>query len=265
MIGNNSPVPLEFDSVQALTTKLMKSRHYALMGEAGIHMILAQAAALKMDWITALNAGFYVVQGRVGMSAHCMGGLIRRAGHSIQKDPSSNKECIILHGRRKDNGDTWTVSFSKDDAVTAGLWNSATWKKYPESMLYARALSKLFRELFPDLSLGCGYCEEEIDQIVDDMKKEGKLEEVPYEEVVEDVPQITHNSQQKITDAQVDQMLKMMEGYPNVFTKVMSALQHKRGIEYLYEMTIDYHEDVLKYIVKLIGEENAKSTDAATI
>lgn len=264
MLGNEAPVKLEFDNIQTLTSQLMKSKHYSQMGEAGIHMVLAQAAALKMDWITALNAGFYVIHGKVGMKAELMNGLIRRAGHSVTKDPTSNKEICILHGRRKDNGDCWTSSFSKEDAIAAGLWHQANWKKYPESMLFARALSKLFRELFPDLSLGCGYVEEEIDQMVEDLKKEGKLEEVLYEEVKEELPQITHSMPHAISEEQVNQLMKMMEGRPKVLEKLMKALKKKKNVDYLVEITVDYYDDMLKYVLKLIGEENANSASEAS-
>jgi hypothetical protein len=155
----------EFDKIQDTCRKLMSTKHYANLGESGIHAIMARAKALGIHPFEALNGSFYVVQGRVGMSTEMMAALVRQRGHSIQKDSKSHAESIILHGKRADNGDTWTCSFSKDDAIAAGLWNGPTWKKYPTIMLYNRCMSMLFRQLFPDLSLGAGYVEDELHEI----------------------------------------------------------------------------------------------------
>jgi hypothetical protein len=155
----------EFEKIQDTCKKLLQTKHYQKLGEEGIHAIIAKCKALGVHPFEGLNSGFFVVQGRVGMSTEMMAALVRRRGHSVQKDPKSNHECVILHGKRCDNGDQWTCSFSKADAEAAGLWNTATWKKYSQIMLYNRCMSMLFRQLFPDLSLGAGYVEDEIHEI----------------------------------------------------------------------------------------------------
>lgn len=155
----------EFDKIQEICRKLMQTKHYQALGESGIHAIMARAKALGIHPFEALNGSFYVVQGRVGMSTEMMAALVRQRGHSITKDPRSNGEVCILHGKRADNGDTWTCTFGRADAESAGLWNSATWRKYPQVMLYNRCMSMLFRQLFPDLSLGAGYVEDELREI----------------------------------------------------------------------------------------------------
>lgn len=136
-------------------------------GFEGICAIVARAKALNICPFQAVNTGFYIVSGKVGMSTEMMAALVRRAGHSVVKDPNSTPECVILHGKRADNGDIWTSKFTKEDAIVAGLWGGNTWKKYPETMLYNRAMSTLFRQLFPDLSLGAGYVPDEIDEITE--------------------------------------------------------------------------------------------------
>ena len=91
-----------------------------------------------------------------------MNQLIRAAGHSIKKDPKSDESICILHGKRGDNGDDWMASFSMAEAKRACLVTpSNVWSKYPSDMLFARALSRLARQLFPDVIKGC-YTEGEI-------------------------------------------------------------------------------------------------------
>jgi hypothetical protein len=196
----------ELDKIQDTCKKLMATKHYAALGEHGIHAVMARAKALGIHPFEALNGGFYVVQGKVGMSTEMMAALVRQRGHSIQKDPKSNAECVILHGKRADNGDTWICTFTRADAEAAGLWNTATWKKYPAVMLYNRCMSMLFRQLFPDLSLGAGYVEDELHEI----KKVGDYAKNLPEAETEEVKQLCIEEKPKeekkripITDEQV--------------------------------------------------------------
>lgn len=155
----------ELEKIQETCRKLLQTKHYQNLGEAGVYAIMARAKALGLHPFEALNGGFHCINGKVGMSTEMMSALVRKRGHSIQKDPKSNNECCILHGTRADNGDKMTVKFDKEDAMAAGLWNGPTWKKYPGVMLYNRAMSMLFRQLFSDLSLGAGYVEDELKEI----------------------------------------------------------------------------------------------------
>jgi len=179
----------ELDKIRDTCNKLMQTKHYSSIGEAGIHAIIARAKALGIHPFEALNGGFHCINGKVGMSTEMMSALIRQRGHSVVKDAKSNNEIVILHGTRADNGDKWTCSFSRQDAESAGLWNTATWKKYPGVMLYNRCMSMLFRQLFSDLSLGAGYVEDELKEITktgDYAQSISSLPEVPVE-VIETV------------------------------------------------------------------------------
>jgi|SRR5208282_1891691 hypothetical protein len=146
----------DIELMQSAAKKLMQTKHYQAMGEAGIFAIIQKAKSLKINPIDALNGGLYFTQGKVGMSAEMMNTLIRIHGHSIQKDSRSNDQICILIGKRADNGDTWITSFSIDDAKRAGIYNEKTpWGKYPPNMCFNRALSNLARQLFPDVIKGC--------------------------------------------------------------------------------------------------------------
>ncbi len=84
--------------------------------------------------------------------------------HSITKDRKSDDTICVLHGKRADNQDTWVESFSISDAKKAGIYRNQ-WLKYPKDMLFARALSRLARQLFPDIIKGC-YVQYEISEAV---------------------------------------------------------------------------------------------------
>ena len=149
----------DIDLMQNAAKKLLQTKHYQALGEAGIFALIQKAKAVNLDPMEALNGGLYYLNGKVGMAAESMNRLIRSKGHSITKDPKSNDNVCILHGKRADTHDTWTESFSIDDAKRAGIYKNI-WEKYPRNMCFNRALSNLARQLFPDVIGGCYEIEE---------------------------------------------------------------------------------------------------------
>lgn len=163
---NNENFLSKIETMQKCVKSLMQTKHYQALGEAGIFAILQKAESLGMPQMEALNGGLYVVNGKVGMSTESMASMIRSKGHSIIKDPKSNDGVCILHGKRADNGDTWTVSFSVEDAKRAGLFKGV-FEKYQAVMCYNRACSMLARQLFPDIIKGAGYTMDELKEIAE--------------------------------------------------------------------------------------------------
>lgn len=144
-----------------VVAELMKMPHYAKLGQEGVILIIETAKSLGLDPRTALNGGLYNVKGKIEMSARTMNALIRSRGHSISRCKTSDDTICKLYGKRADNGDIWCESFSIQEAERAGLTNSPVWKTYTRDMLFARALSRLARQLFPDI-IGSVYVEGEI-------------------------------------------------------------------------------------------------------
>jgi hypothetical protein len=180
-----------------LAATLMKTKHYQQLGHDGIFAVIQKAKSLNINPIEALNGGLYCVQGRVEMSAQLMNQLIRSKGHSIQKDPQSNKEMCFLHGKRADNGDVWSVSFGIEDAQRAGIYRqNSPWTKFPEAMCFARALSMLARQLFPDVIQGCYV--------------EGEIRDVLEKEPDQEMPNLIVNP--TITQEQVQLLQKLING-----------------------------------------------------
>lgn len=184
---------VELQQTQKLCQMLMQTPHYKKIGAEGIYAIVQKAKSIGVSPLDALNGSFYFVQGKVELTSTMMNDLIRRRGHSITKDKKSDDTICILHGKRKDNNDTWSESFSIEDAKQAGIYRNQ-WLKYPKDMLFARALSRLARQLFPDVIKGC-YVEEEIKQAF-----EAKIE-TPHliaEEVVMSIAEIRNTLEENI-------------------------------------------------------------------
>lgn len=151
----------DFQQINACLEAVKGSPIYKKHGPEGTWQVLAMAKTLNINPLQALNRDLYCIKGKIEMTAQCMNNLIRRHGHSVTKDPKSTTTCCILHGKRADNGDTWTVSYSLKDAQEAGLTSNPAWKKFTTDMCFNRALSRLARQLFPDVIAGC-YIEGEI-------------------------------------------------------------------------------------------------------
>jgi len=116
-------------------------------------------AEVGLPPMTALQR-IVVINGRPTLDAQGMTALIRGAGHSLVGTTSDTEATVV--GTRL-NGDTMTVTFTIADAKRANLVKNGPWTQYPSAMLWARAVSKLARELFSDVLMGMAYVPEELD------------------------------------------------------------------------------------------------------
>jgi len=239
----------DITSMQAICIKLMQTKHYQALGEVGIFAILQKAKSIGMNALDALSGGMYFVNGKVELSSNSMGSLIRKGGHSIVKDPKSDKTVCILHGKRADNGDTLTTSFSIADAKQAGIYKNV-WEKYPEDLLYCRALTRMCRQLFQDVGKGC-YVEGEIrDGVIDNPRNrsfdEPKIQEVQFQEIV------------KYIDADKLEVLKHMIGHDVELMKLILTFASVTSLDKIPEAISD---KIIKRVSQRIEENQKKSLE----
>jgi hypothetical protein len=124
---------------------------------------------------------FYLVNGKLGMDASFVSG--RMLAHGIGLEwLSDTDECASVRLTRPGCA-PYTSTFTRQDAERAGLWNSATWRKYPRAMLRARAITAGARAYAADAFSGSVYTREELSASQPD--EEPRVEHVA---VVEGVP-----------------------------------------------------------------------------
>lgn len=126
----------------------------------------------------------YVVDGKPTLSSELLVKLIRRRGHSIRGD--FNAETVTAKGKRGDNGDEMTVTWTMAMAERAGLAKKDNWRKYPEAMLWARAASQLARMLFPDVLAGVSYTPDEAEMTDEDKILEATAVTIPAGPPIDD-------------------------------------------------------------------------------
>lgn len=158
----HTPSEHEMMVYHTMAKQAVESKMYKGIGEqAGVMMIMLAARELGIPAMQALNGGLNIIQGKVEISARMMSALIRKAGHKIAITENTDNICTLL-GTRCDTGETLSVSFTVADAQKAGLIKpNGGWTKFPKDMCFARALSRLARQLFSDV-IGIGYVEGEI-------------------------------------------------------------------------------------------------------
>lgn len=216
--------------------------HYAKLGQETILGTLITARRIGMDPMYALNGGIYSIKGKYGISAEGMNSLVRAKGHSIVIDPTSNSERSVLIGKRADNGDSCTCTYTLQDAQRAGLVvGGGTWEKHPGSMCFARAVSNLCRRLFPDVIAGL-YVEDEINEIAKGSDKTPKLENA----VIDIDPK-------KMSPLQVAEIEGLFAQVPEMQEKVLSTYGAIRAAN----IPADHYVFVTNWLNNLILRKNS--------
>ena len=97
----------------------------------------------------------HVVKGKPVCSAELLLALVRRSygPGAIRVAKTSNAACTVQYREQGWDGIS-EYTFTMDDARTAGVANSQTWKAYPAAMLRARCISAVVRFAFPECIAG---------------------------------------------------------------------------------------------------------------
>jgi hypothetical protein len=118
--------------------------------------------------ITPLAAitGIHVIEGKPSASAALISGLVRQAGHKLRVRTENGKAVASII--RSDDPDfEFRAEWDMDRARNAGLANKEVWKKYPQAMLKARAITEVARDACEEVLFGLHYTPEELDVNVD--------------------------------------------------------------------------------------------------
>lgn len=154
--------------LQAMSTQMSKSRLLPEVYRNHPENVMVMAImAQELGWgLTTAMRFVHVIEGKPTVSPEGMLALVRRAGHHVTGEADARTASV--RGVRADNGDEMWCRFTMADAVTAGIANKDNWKKYPDAMLWARALGMLCRRLFSDVLLGAAYTPDEMGAVTDE-------------------------------------------------------------------------------------------------
>jgi hypothetical protein len=173
-INNNTvPTTQELQSYKIIAEIASTNQYWRKLGGNGtaesivgtILSVMILARELGIPPMQAVSGGINNIQGRFEISARLMNQLIRRRGHMISIETSSDIMCIIW-SKRKDTGEEHEERYTIEEAIRSGLVKEGSaWKKVPSDMLFARCISRMARRLYADCIGGC-YVEGEIQESV---------------------------------------------------------------------------------------------------
>lgn len=156
---------------------------------ADVTLVLLAAHDLGIPSYQAL-AKLHVIEGRLTMSAELMVGLVLGAGHRLWPDPKNDRFSATAHAQRKGDPHIVSILYTIDDAIAAGLvtlkdgapfarsqsGKKLPWEQYTADMLWARAVSRAARRVFPDVLAGVTYTPEELGDASEWDEEEGDVE-----------------------------------------------------------------------------------------
>lgn len=236
LVVRQTSVPSQHEMMvyQTMAEHAVSSKMYRGIGEkAGVMMIMLSARELGIPPMQALNGGINIINGKAEISARMMSALIRRAGHQIQVKESSDDICVLI-GKRADTAETQECSYSYEEAKKAGLVKpGGGWAKHPKDMCFARALSRLARQLFSDV-IGIGYVEGEIKA----------NDEVPLPEVVSEILEVD--------PAEEEEMM-------NKFLALFDHEEQFLAIEYLNAVMTHFGWSRLECLKKFLADKELLS------
>lgn len=208
-----------------------------------------------------------VVNGKIGMSAKCAAGLIRQRGNCTKfviiyegKEYDDNYKAVVI-AKRNESPDELRTEFSVKDAKTAGLWGKGgAWTTYPKDMLTNRAISRMSRYYFSDVTCGL-YTTEELADI-----------EAPAAQATAAVPSREERktidsevvSTQTATKEEFDKFVKAFADYLTTHHAVQYQLDDESHMAELFPIIAKFCTVVLKHENAPTIEEIGILTDYLT-
>lgn len=121
---------------------------------ADVLAIVMAGAELGLAPMQSVRA-LVLIKGKPTLSADAMGALVKSRRDVCEFLVLRHSDATRATYEAKRHGDpaSTTMSFTIEQAKVAGL-NGDNWRKFPDAMLRARALSAICRAVFPDLLLG---------------------------------------------------------------------------------------------------------------
>lgn len=163
-----SLTPTTFEEAMKFCTTLSKSALVPkdFVGEpANILVAVQWGMELGLQPMQAMQS-IAVINGRPSLWGDAVIGLVRASGlcEYVYEDVAADGLSATCRTKRTTDREEVIRTFTKDDAVKAGLWGkSGPWTQYPKRMLQMRARSWCLRDVYPDVLRGVHVAEESQD------------------------------------------------------------------------------------------------------
>lgn len=129
-----------------------------------------------------------VIKGRLSIESKALYALALEKGMRVKIIRKDDKGCTLEFSKK--GRDSYTTSFTSEDAKRAGLHTKDSYMKYPEEMYFNRCISKGLRAFDPGIFLGV-YTSEEMEDFSESPLAKAPVKEEPVKPEEEKKPQVT--------------------------------------------------------------------------
>jgi hypothetical protein len=155
------PARVDLEEIQSLAQLMIQSKMFSdIQGVAQGAVRILAGRELGIGPVASLRS-IEIVRGNLSIRSHLMAAMIKRSQrYNYRVTASTDERCVIEF---LEQGEVCgTSEFTTDDAKRASLLGNDSWKRYPKTMLYNRAMSQGARMYCPDIFLGGVFYESEI-------------------------------------------------------------------------------------------------------
>ena len=124
-------------------------KRYLTTGEIFVRVLAGQELGLPPVYSVGQ---LYVQGGRVCSSAKCMWSMIKGSGLLESSQFEETSTSCRLTVKRKGNPRPYSLLYTMDDAIKAGLATRSVWIKYPGAMMRSRVISAVANVEFGDVT-----------------------------------------------------------------------------------------------------------------
>jgi hypothetical protein len=178
---------LSLDEIEKLAKHFVQSGLFGI-GQNSFSQSVIKMLAGKELGIAPFTAvkEIYIIEGKLALSAHLIGALIKKTGiYNYKIIEHNNNKCSIDF--TKNNELLGNSTFTIDDAKTAGLIkDKGAYQKFPKNMLYARALTNGANWFCPEVFRGGVYTPEQLqeDSFIDAQVEQPNQQEIEQKEKI---------------------------------------------------------------------------------
>jgi hypothetical protein len=153
---SNQLIPI--NDMQSMATAIARSNLFGIKtpDQALALMLIAQAEGMHPA-IAARD--YHVIQGRPALKADAMLARFQQAGGKVEWLKYDDKEVSAKFSHPQ--GGTATITWTIEQARSAGLATKDVWRQYPRQMLRSRVISEGVKTIYPGVAIGV-YTPEEI-------------------------------------------------------------------------------------------------------
>jgi hypothetical protein len=245
LAGSSGLEITSIDGLRQLSEIAAKSRYFSDATDAAQCAIKMMAGAEMGFGAFASMTGIHIIKGKPSIGANLMAAAVKRHPRYNYRVLSQTAQSCKIEFYELWNGKMQSCGiseFTTDDAKAAGMLPAkpdSGWAKFPQNMLFARAISNGVKWFCPDVFDAPVYTPEELGAQVDGEGNYVEVESSPVAvEVVEDSPKVISDPQKKRLFA-----IAKKNAWPKDDVKEM--ILNIAGVDSSAKIPVDKYDDVV--------------------